>query len=97
MAIQRTSLNISLTPELEQFIAARVASGRYQTASEVVRAALRLLEENDSREERLSLRDSPRRRRTPLCQTSCRLHRIWPMGALDEGTWLDTVNTSKSG
>jgi hypothetical protein len=33
----------------------------------------------------------------PLCQTSCRLHRIWPMGALDEGTWLDTVNTSKSG
>ena len=36
-------------------------------------------------------------RQGPLCQTSCRLHRIWPMGALDEGTWLDTVNTSKSG
>jgi putative addiction module CopG family antidote len=62
--ILRTSLNISLTPELERFIAARVASGRYQTASEVVRAALRLLEQNDSREERLSLLDSPRRRRT---------------------------------
>ena len=49
MATQRTSLNVSLTPELEQFIAARVASGRYQTASEVVRAALRLLEQSDCR------------------------------------------------
>jgi len=50
MAIQRTSLNVSLTPELERFIAARVASGRYQTASEVVRAALRLLEQSEARE-----------------------------------------------
>jgi len=50
MAIQRTSLNVSLTPELERFIAARVASGRYQTASEVVRAALRLLEQNEAQE-----------------------------------------------
>jgi antitoxin ParD1/3/4 len=41
----RTSLNVSLTPELEQFIESRVASGRYQTASEVVREGLRLLEE----------------------------------------------------
>ncbi len=47
MAIQRTSLNVSLTPELERFITARVASGRYQTASEVVRAALRLLEQQE--------------------------------------------------
>jgi antitoxin ParD1/3/4 len=40
----RTSLNVSLTPELEQFVQQRVASGRYQTASEVVREGLRLLE-----------------------------------------------------
>jgi antitoxin ParD1/3/4 len=40
----RTSLNVSLTPELEQFVQERVASGRYQTASEVVREGLRLLE-----------------------------------------------------
>ncbi|HEX4796387.1 MAG TPA: type II toxin-antitoxin system ParD family antitoxin [Humisphaera sp.] len=40
----RTSLNVSLTPALEKFIHNRVAAGRYQTASEVVREALRLLE-----------------------------------------------------
>ena len=37
-------MNISLTPELESFVDSRVASGRYQSASEVVHAALRLLE-----------------------------------------------------
>ncbi|MBD0276109.1 MAG: IS30 family transposase, partial [Acetobacteraceae bacterium] len=46
----RTSLNASPTPELERFIAARVASGRYQTASEVVRGGLCLLEQNELRE-----------------------------------------------
>jgi antitoxin ParD1/3/4 len=40
----RSSLNVSLTPELEKFVQERVKSGRYQTASEVVRDALRLLE-----------------------------------------------------
>ena len=35
------SLNVSLTPELEQFIAERVESGMYTTASEVVREGLR--------------------------------------------------------
>ncbi|MXQ12405.1 type II toxin-antitoxin system ParD family antitoxin [Microvirga makkahensis] len=41
-------MNVSITPELEQFVAAQVATGQYQSASEVVRAALRLLvrEEN---------------------------------------------------
>lgn len=40
----RSSLNVSLTPELEKFVQDRVTSGRYQTASEVVREGLRLLE-----------------------------------------------------
>lgn len=35
--------NVSLTAELNTFIRAQVASGHYQNASEVVRAALRLL------------------------------------------------------
>ena len=40
-------MNVSLTPELEQFIDVKVGSGRYSSASEVVREALRLLEERD--------------------------------------------------
>lgn len=47
MPIQRTSLNVSLTPGLSAFIAAELSSGRYQTASEVVRAALRVLQETE--------------------------------------------------
>lgn len=43
----RTSLNVSLTPELDRFVQERVASGRYQTASEVIREGLRLLEEQE--------------------------------------------------
>ena len=40
-------MNVSLTPKLEQLIHDRVSSGRYHSASEVVREALRLLEERD--------------------------------------------------
>ena len=47
----RTSLNVSLTPELEQFVQSRVSSGRYQTASEVIREGLRLLEEREQARE----------------------------------------------
>ena len=43
----RISMNVSLTPELQQFVQSRLASGRYQTASEVVREGLRLLEERE--------------------------------------------------
>ena len=41
-------MNVSLTPELERFVSTKVESGRYNSASEVVREALRLLEEHDS-------------------------------------------------
>lgn len=40
-------MNVSLTPELEQFVNNKVQTGRYNSASEVVREALRLLEEHD--------------------------------------------------
>lgn len=43
----RTSLNVSLTPELERFVQTRVATGRYQTSSEVIREGLRLLEREE--------------------------------------------------
>jgi len=41
-------MNVSLTPELEQFVQTKVRSGRYNSASEVVSEALRLLEEHES-------------------------------------------------
>ena len=40
-------MNVSLTPELDQFVQGRVASGLYHTASEVIREGLRLLRERD--------------------------------------------------
>jgi antitoxin ParD1/3/4 len=43
MATHRTTVNVSITPELDAFLQERVKSGRYQTTSEVVREALRLL------------------------------------------------------
>jgi antitoxin ParD1/3/4 len=42
-------MNVSLTPELERLVNRKVSSGMYQTASEVVRDALRLLKEKDER------------------------------------------------
>jgi antitoxin ParD1/3/4 len=45
----RTTRNISLTPELEAFVAS--SSGRYQSASEVVRAGLRLLQQDEQERE----------------------------------------------
>lgn len=41
-------MNVSLTTELENFVSAKVESGRYNSASEVVREALRLLEEHEN-------------------------------------------------
>jgi antitoxin ParD1/3/4 len=38
-------VNVSLTPELERLIAAKVKSGMYGSASEVIRAALRVLQQ----------------------------------------------------
>ena len=40
-------MNVSLTPKREQFVNEKVQRGRYNSASEVVREALRLLEEHE--------------------------------------------------
>ena len=49
-------MNVSLTPELERLVQEKVASGLYQTASEVVREGLRLLKERDDHQ--TSLREA---------------------------------------
>lgn len=48
MASQYT-LNVSVTEHLRSFVDEQVASGRFSTASEVVRAALRALQQDLSR------------------------------------------------
>lgn len=48
-------MNVSLTPQFEKLIRQKVKTGQYQTASEVIRDALRLLQERDQlRDERLA-------------------------------------------
>lgn len=41
-------MNVSLTPEFEAFVNDKVKLGSYGSASEVVRAGLRLLQERDA-------------------------------------------------
>ena len=41
-------MNVSLTPELEQYVNGKVQSGLYHSASEVIREGLRLLKEKDA-------------------------------------------------
>ena len=40
-------MNVSLTPQLESYVKQKVTSGMYNSVSEVVREAIRLLEERD--------------------------------------------------
>jgi antitoxin ParD1/3/4 len=40
-------MNVSLTPELEKLVTRKVESGLYQSASEVIREGLRLLDDHD--------------------------------------------------
>ena len=40
-------MNVNLTPQLEELVRAKVNSGMYTSASEVVREALRLMDEQD--------------------------------------------------
>lgn len=44
-------MNVSLTPEFETFVDEKLKSGSYSSASEVVRAGLRLLQQQDAEHE----------------------------------------------
>jgi len=45
-------MNVSLTPQLQEFVRRKVESGLYNNASEVIRDGLRLLIERDAAKER---------------------------------------------
>ena len=44
-------MNVSLTPQLENYVKEKVSAGMYNSVSEVMREALRLLEERDTLKE----------------------------------------------
>lgn len=43
--------NVSLTDELDRFVSTKIRNGRYENASEVIRAALRVLEREEQEHE----------------------------------------------
>ena len=51
MRLEGAYMNVSLTPELEAVIQSKVKSGMYNSASEVVREGLRLLQQRDDAHE----------------------------------------------
>jgi antitoxin ParD1/3/4 len=44
---RQTTLNVSLTPRLRRYVRAKVNSGKYESASEVIRESLRALQERE--------------------------------------------------
>jgi antitoxin ParD1/3/4 len=55
MGSKQTTRNIALTPHFHKFVRDKIDSGRYQTASEVVRESLRIMEQQEQeRREALS-------------------------------------------
>jgi antitoxin ParD1/3/4 len=44
---RQTTLNVSLTPVLRKYVQSKLNSGRYESASEVVRDAIRALQERE--------------------------------------------------
>jgi antitoxin ParD1/3/4 len=71
-------MNVSLTPELEKFVNNKVLAGRYNSASEVVREALRLLEQHEQA------------RSAQLAEFNKKLGRR--LASLDAGAHLDPGN-----
>jgi len=49
-----SQMNVSITDHLAKYVQARVKSGRFNNASEVVREALRRMEEEEQRVERMA-------------------------------------------
>lgn len=90
------TLNVNLTPELEAMVRDKVATGLYSSASEVVREALRLMEEKDRfnaavrvLENNNGNRNMPRVRKTVLAEQD--LEEIWLYIAADNIVAADAL------
>ena len=59
MGTSQRHLSVSLTPHFSQYIRQKVKSGRYTDASDVVRDALRRLEQEEVLQEQAPLLDPP--------------------------------------
>jgi antitoxin ParD1/3/4 len=57
MSGREAAMNVNLTPELERWVRAKVASGMYNNASEVVREALRTAAKIEARRASPSLEE----------------------------------------
>jgi antitoxin ParD1/3/4 len=79
--------NVSLTAEQQAFIETRVASGRFASASEVMRHALRLMQESEDRRERFT---------AMLCDVSARAERDGTLSAEDVDAELRAVIAAAS-
>lgn len=55
----KATMNISLTPELEAFVEKELQSGMYSSASEVIRAGLRLLKDEKAPRPRFMVSSMP--------------------------------------
>jgi antitoxin ParD1/3/4 len=78
-------MNISLTLELESMVHHKVASGRYTSASEVVREALRLM---DDRDQLFALQKDEIRRKITAGMNSLRAGK-----SSDSEAYFDRVDT----
>lgn len=72
-------MNVSLTPELEKFVQTEVTSGLYQTASEVIRAGLRRLKEDQE----------GRSRHVPATRKELEAHLLQSIEHLDRGEGVE--------
>ena len=77
-------MNVSLTPTLEEFVQQKVNTGRYRSSSEVVREALRLLEQKDQEyEQRLAVLQSE-------------IQKGWDSGVSTASSMQDIIDRAKS-
>ena len=74
--------NVSLTPEQLRFIEARVASGRFASASEVIRHSVRMMQDAEERRDRFV---------AMLCDVSARADREGTISAEDVDAQLTAV------